>query len=202
MLLPHLNSEKPIVRARLSPAGDGIQTMIYMRDRDDLFARICSFFDRMSYNIQEARIHTTRHGYALDSFLVADQSSKSVVYRDLLNFIEYELTQKLMPEQPLETPLQGRLNRQVKHMPISATIHLQREGQSNYHLLDIVAGDRPGLLSQLAHTFLAHGIHLHTAKINTLGNRAEDTFLISGKSGHALTDNALQKLKEDLSSQL
>ncbi|MCB4811721.1 [protein-PII] uridylyltransferase [Methylovorus menthalis] len=202
LLLPHLNSEKPIVRARLSPAGDGIQTMIYMRDRDDLFARICSFFDRMSYNIQEARIHTSRHGYALDSFLVADQSSKSVVYRDLLNFIEYELTQKLMPEQPLETPLQGRLNRQVKHMPISATIHLQREGQSNYHLLDIVAGDRPGLLSQLAHTFLAHGIHLHTAKINTLGNRAEDTFLISGKSGQPLTDNALQKLKEDLSSQL
>jgi [protein-PII] uridylyltransferase len=79
---------------------------------------------------------------------------------------------------------------------------LQREGQSNYHLLDIVAGDRPGLLSQLAHTFLAHGIHLHTAKINTLGNRAEDTFLISGKSGLALTDNALQKLKEDLSRQL
>ena len=39
--------------------------------------RICSrvfasFFDRVDCNIVEARIHTTRHGYALDSFLVLD----------------------------------------------------------------------------------------------------------------------------------
>ena len=42
------------------------------------------------------------------------------------------------------------------------------------------AGDRPGLLSRIARVFLAYGIRLHTAKINTLGSRAEDTFLITG----------------------
>ncbi len=68
LLLSHLNSPNPIVRARLSPSGDGIQVLIYIKDHDDLFARICGFFERIGYTIVEAKIHTTQHGYALDSF--------------------------------------------------------------------------------------------------------------------------------------
>ena len=66
------NTHEPVVKARLSPAGEGLQVMIYTPDQKDLFARICSFFERMSYNIVEAKIYTTRHGYALDSFQVLD----------------------------------------------------------------------------------------------------------------------------------
>ena len=74
LLTPHLYSDKPIVRARLSPSGDGIQVMIYMRDQDDLFARMCNFFDRMAYNIVQAKIYTPHHGYALNSFIVLDKN--------------------------------------------------------------------------------------------------------------------------------
>lgn len=194
LLLTHLNSSNPIVRARLSPAGDGIQVMIYIQDRDDLFARICGFFERMGYTILEAKIHTTLHGYALDSFLVLDHSDKSVVYRDLLNYIEYELTQLLMRTDTPAPPLQGRLSRQVKHMPIKTNITLHAEKNSENHLLNITTGDRPGLLSKLAHVFLSHHVHLHTAKINTLGNRAEDTFLISSKDSKKLNTDEEQAL--------
>ena len=68
-------------------------------------------------------------------------------------------------------------------------------------MLEIVAGDRPVLLSQIAYTFLQHGVHLHTAKINTLGNRAEDTFLISGRAGSKLDDENIKTLEEDLLAQ-
>jgi [protein-PII] uridylyltransferase len=201
MLLAHLNTETPIVRARLSPAGDGIQAMIYTHDRDDLFARICGFFERIGYSIAEAKVHTTPHGYALDSFLVIDSSDKSVKYRDLLSYIEYELTQKLLSTDPPEPPRQGRLSRQVKHMPIKPSIAIRQEAIGENHMLEIVAGDRPGLLSQIAYIFLQHGVHLHTAKINTLGNRAEDTFLISGKAGSKLDDENIKTLEEDLLAQ-
>ncbi|HEY8118871.1 MAG TPA: [protein-PII] uridylyltransferase [Methylophilaceae bacterium] len=202
LLLSHLNTQTPVVRARLSPAGDGIQVLIYTQDRDDLFARICGFFERIGYTILEAKVHTTQHGYALDSFLVLDQSDKSVSYRDLLSYIEYELTQKLLSTSAPESPLQGRISRQVKHMPIAAGIHIKPGTNGQNHVLDIVAGDRPGLLSRLAHTFLQHNVHLHTAKINTLGNRAEDTFLISGKSGSKLDEEVLKMLEQELLTQI
>jgi [protein-PII] uridylyltransferase len=182
--------------------GDGIQVMIYTLDRDDLFAHICGFFERMGYNILEAKIHTTNHGYALDSFLIQDHSDRSIMYRDLLSYIEHELANTLNSVTlPLE-PLKGRVSRQVKHMPIPASIDIKKIKDSNNHLLEIVASDRPGLLSTIAQALIAHQVHLQTAKINTLGNRAEDTFLISGKNGSQLTEAAIIDLKVTLNRQI
>ncbi|MEO1956873.1 MAG: [protein-PII] uridylyltransferase, partial [Methylophilaceae bacterium] len=45
-LIRHVFTEKSIVRARLSREGNGIEVMIYTRSYQDLFARICNFFDR------------------------------------------------------------------------------------------------------------------------------------------------------------
>jgi [protein-PII] uridylyltransferase len=198
LIMPHASTSDVIVRARLGPAGDGIQIMIYTLDRDDLFAHICSFFERTGYTIVEARVYTTEHGYALNSFIVLDQNDKSISYRNLLNFIEYELTRLLKENAPPATPVQGRVSRQVKHMPIAASINIFTDGNSNHHRLEIIAGDRPGLLSRFASVFLAHQVHLHNAKINTLGNRAEDTFVISGQSSAQLDEKALRKLEQDL----
>lgn len=202
MLIPHANTNDVIVRARLSPAGDGIQTMIYTADRNDLFAHICSFFERSGYNIVEARVYTTLHGYALNSFIVLDHGDKDISYRDLLNFIEFMLREKLITSSQDISPINGRVSRQVKHMPISASINIQADIGSNNHTIEIVANDRPGLLSRLANQFLKHKIRLHNAKINTLGNRAEDTFVISARNGGRLSDQTLKQLELDLIKEL
>lgn len=199
LLTPHVFTNKPIIRVRLSPNGDGIQVMIYTQDQDDLFARICNFFDRMGYNIAQAIIYTTQHGYALNSFIVLDQLSKSVSYNGLLNHIETKLLEKIETTTPLESPLQGRISRQVKHMPYATRVSINAELQSNNHMVEIVAGDRPGLLAKIAFVFLQHGIYLHNAKINTLGSRAEDSFLISAKKNQALTDGQIELLIQNLS---
>lgn len=198
LLTPHLNTLKSIVRARLSPYGDGIQVMIYTKDQNEIFARICNFFDRMGYNIVEAKIYTTRHGYALDSFIILDQSSKSISYSGLLKFIETNLSEKLEHRDTLEPPLKGRISRQVKHMPIQAKISLLEESENNNHKLEMIANDRPGLLATIAHQFLKYDIELHNAKINTLGNRAEDTFLISARNGQKLDIQQIEALHHSL----
>lgn len=195
LLTPHLNAAKPIVRARLSPNGDGIQVMIYAKDQHDLFARICNFFDHMSYGIAEAKIYTTDHDYAIDTFIVLDQSGKSVSYSGLLKFIEHELTQKLLSDAPLEAPLKGRVSRQVKHMPIDTQVLITQEANQKHHKIDIVANDRPGLLATLARIFWLHQIDLLNAKINTLGKRAEDTFIITSQKNQALDAQKIDALK-------
>ena len=181
----HLNrrvdTPTPVVKARVTPAGEGIQVMIYTPDQKDLFARICGFFERINYSIVEAKIHTTRHGYALDSFLVLDPSNTVGHYRDIISFFEYELTQRLEKQVPLEPPLQGRLSRQLKHFPITPEVNIEPDEKGAYHMLSIVAGDQPGLLSRIAQVLVHFGVSVHSARITTLGERAEDTFLIAGK---------------------
>lgn len=182
LLYSHAQTKTPIVRAHLSPYGDGIQVLVYMPDRGPLFALICGFFERIDYTIVEAKISTTRRGYALDTFLVMNEKEKLYRYGDLLGMIERNLTARLSSPAAPEAPLTGRVSRHLKHFPIAPEVSIRPDERNQYRVLSIVAGDRPGLLSRIAHVFLHHDIVLHNAKITTLGERAEDTFLITGEA--------------------
>jgi len=178
-LLVHVGSERPAVRARLAPAGEGIEVLLYVKDQKDLFARACGYFDSRSLSILDAKIHTTRSGYALDTFLVSDRS-RSTHFRDLLDRIERELTDWIALQVELPAPVKGRLSRQSRHFPVSPGVQLQADESGRQYLLTLVATDRIGLLYAVARVLARHGINVQTAKILTLGERVEDVFLIDG----------------------
>lgn len=45
----------------------------YLPDRKDLFLRAVAAIGKCSLSVVDARVHTTRHGWALDTFLVTDR---------------------------------------------------------------------------------------------------------------------------------
>ena len=120
-----VESPLPVVRARIAPADAGVQVMIYAPDQKDLFARICGFFERINYSIVEAKVHTTRHGYALDSFLALTPADAMAHSSDVLSFIERELAQHLARQAPLGPPLQRRLSRHLRHFPITPEVSIE-----------------------------------------------------------------------------
>jgi [protein-PII] uridylyltransferase len=193
------DTKTPVVRARLAPFGDGLQVMIYTPDREALFARICGYFERAGFNIVEAKIHTTRNGYALDTFMVMGKGD-GAHYRDLMALIESELTAELQSQGPLRPPGSGRVSRRVRHFPIPPAVDIRPDERGSYHSLNIVASDRPGLLYRVARQLANYKLNLYSAKINTLGDRAEDVFLVSGA---ALADSkAILKLEQELLAEL
>jgi [protein-PII] uridylyltransferase len=174
--------------------------MVYVADQKELFARICSFFESINYDIFEAKIYTTRHGYALDSFQVQDPDSRQPRYRDLISYIEHELTRRLTERTPLPPLTRDRLSRQLRHFPISPEVNIQPDERGTYQVLSVLAGDRPGLLSRIARVLTKYDINVHTAKINTLGARAEDVFLITGDA--LRNAKSVIRLESDLVAQL
>ena len=194
-----VDTKAPVVKARLAPFDEGLQVMIYTPDREALFARICGYFERSGFNIVEAKIHTTRTGYALDTFVVMGQGSGGH-YRDLMAGIETELAAELDSREPLGPPRTGRLSRRVRHFPVSPAVDIRPDERGTYDALTIVASDRPGLLYRVARKLAGYKLNLHSAKINTLGDRAEDVFLISGG---ALSDSkTVLKLEQELLAEL
>ncbi|MQR00027.1 [protein-PII] uridylyltransferase [Glaciimonas soli] len=178
-LYDKVDSLKPIVKARLAPIGEGLQVAVYTKDEEDLFARICSYFDSKNFSILDAKIHTTKHGYALDTFLL-NAPLFANHYRDIINLIEHELTSLLQAHLPLPPPSQGRLSRLSRTFPVTPTVDLRPDEKGQYYLLAITANDRAGLLYSVANVLAKYKINLHTAKIMTLGERVEDVFLVDG----------------------
>ncbi len=167
------------VRARMSPVGEGLQVMVYSPDQADLFARICGYFDQTGFNILDAKVHTAANGYALDTFQVVTHFTEEH-YRDLINLVETGMTQTIALSKPLPTPSKGRMSRRVKSFPITPRVSLQPDERGQKWLLSISASDRVGLLYSVASVLAKHKVNLFLAKISTLGERVEDTFLIDG----------------------
>ena len=168
-----------LVRARPSTLGEGLQVLVYTPDQPDLFARICGYFDRAAFSILDARIHTTRNGFALDTFQVVT-SVQGVHYRELVLMVESGLKEMLDKAGPLPPPSQGRQSRRMRSFPITPRVDLKPDERAQRWLLSISASDRPGLLYSVARVLAKHHLNLQMAKISTLGERVEDTFLIDG----------------------
>ena len=190
----------PVVKARLSPIGEGVQVLIYAPDRGTLFARICSFFERIGFSIVEAKIYTTLHGYALDTFQVMDPVKATTHYRDVIAYIEHELSIHLAQNEALPPPVRGRISRRVRSFPITPEVGLRPDEKGSSWYLTFIAGDRPGLLSSVARVLVDYGISVQTAKISTLGERAEDSFVITGDALRE-TKNVI-RLESDLIREL
>ena len=181
-------SGETLVRARMSPIGEGLEVLVYTPDQPDLFARICGHFDQAGFSILDAKIHTTRTGWALDTFQVVAPMLPEY-HREFIQLLETGLTQTVQRQGPLPPPTRGRVSRRVKSFPITPRVSLKPDDKAQHWLLSISAGDRMGLLYGIARVLAQHQIRLHLAKISTLGERVEDTFLVSGA---ALQQNKAQ----------
>jgi [protein-PII] uridylyltransferase len=179
----HVKTPAPVVSARPSPVGEGLQVLVYSPDRPDLFARICGYFDSAGFSIQDAKIHTSRAGYALDTFQLihpAYDANDAAGYRDLISLIETSLVHALQAEGPLPEPSRGRVSRRVRSFPVTPRVSLRPDERAQRWILSVSASDRSGLLYGIARVLARHHVNLQLAKISTLGERVEDTFLVDG----------------------
>jgi [protein-PII] uridylyltransferase len=178
----HVTTQSPIVKARRSPpGGTGLQVMVYIQDQPDLFARICGYFDKAGFSVLDARIHTTEAGYALDTFQVISPAEDILEhYRELTSMLENGLAKVIADAGPLPKPSRGRVSRRVRSFPIAPRVTLTPDEKGQRWLLNISASDRVGLLYSVARVLANHHLNLQLAKVATLGERVEDTFLIDG----------------------
>ncbi|MCX7692317.1 [protein-PII] uridylyltransferase [Tepidimonas taiwanensis] len=184
-----------VVRARLSPAGEGLQVLVFTPDQPDLFARICGYFDQAGFSILDAKIHTTADGYALDTFQVTTDTL-SEHYRELVAMVENGLPRALDPSTPLPPPGRGRVSRRVRSFPVVPRVQWQPDERGQRWLLSLSAADRKGLLYRIAAVFARHQVQVQLAKVTTLGERVEDTFVVTGPGLHVQREQA--QLTQDL----
>lgn len=173
---------KPIVEIRPVGQGETIQLMIYTPDRSDLFVHICAFFDLHQLSTQDARIYTTAHGWALNSFVLLlpkhqnyDTDYTDALAQSLAYFIQCPSTTLTESKARFQTQTRSR---RARAFPLVPTLDIQAMSEAHKWKISLVCANRKGLLFSIAQVFTAQQIDLKSAKIMTLGERVEDTFII------------------------
>ncbi len=164
------------------------ELMIYMPDRDYLFAHITLTLDKLNVDVVEARIYSTTDHMTLVIFYLLSNESHSYIEETRHTEILHKMHEQLaLPDMNIEDINLPREARRVRYFETPTEIHFNKIDNHRTEL-SIHTKDIPGLLSKIGCSLKSCNIRLHDAKIHTVGEKAEDVFLISDTQNRAIAD--------------
>jgi len=169
-----------------------------MPHRQHNFARTTALLDQMGLNIVDARITPLDGGLGIDTYLVLEDTGLPIADRQRVRQIEQQLRRVLLSAEADLPVVTRRAPRQVRMFTTPTQITFTDDSVQNRTILELIAGDRPGLLSEIGKVFLAERIDVATAKIMTIGERAEDVFFVTDHQGRALSEAGRRRLQDQL----
>jgi [protein-PII] uridylyltransferase len=196
------DSDVGLVDMRRRENGDGVEAVLYTPRAKRTFAHATAVLDELGMTIMDARIVPLEKGYSIDSFVFMELDERVEIDESRLNKIRRSLTRVLTAYDDNEVTVTRTLPRQARMFTTRTTVEFSPSTSSDNTVLEIVATDRPGLLSKIGRVFIEHGVDIEAAKIMTIGERAEDVFYVSDESGLPLTENVQDELRTVLLARL
>jgi len=161
--------------------------------RPRLFEVTTAVLEQLGLDIVDARIFTSEDGRALDTYLVLDEQGQPIEDRERRRIIRKRLEQALAPERLQPPPVTRRAPHRFRHFDIPVEVDFRPDPSGERTLVELIAADRPGLLSIVGRVFTEQGVEIHNARIATFGSRAEDAFYVTDAEGQPITDPERQR---------
>jgi len=192
---------EPLVAIRQETQRGSTEIFVFVADHDNLFALVTAVLDRLGTNIVDARIVTSESGWAVDTFLILENSGEIISDGLRVHEIERALQQALQNPDDLPSLVTRRQPRRLKHFNVPLQIRRTDEQRGDVTPLEIIAPDSPGLLAKVGRAFVECELRVHNARVMTVGERAQDVFFVSDKHNRPLGDQTLARLRDAIDAQ-
>ena len=194
----HPYDDTPLVAIRQLTDRGGTAVLTYTPHRLHSFARTTAVLDQMGLNVVDARLISSGNGFSLETYVVLEDSGAVIADPARIHEIERGLWRALKQAEDAPLTVTRRAPRQVRMFSTPTQVNFSHDARNNRTILELVAADRPGLLSEVGKVFKAERVAINGAKIMTVGERAEDVFYISDPEGRPLAAGAGERLQTAL----
>lgn len=186
-ILRHGDDQKPLVLIR--EHRKAIQLFIYTQDCANLFATTVAVLDRLNLDVQDARIITATKNFSLDTYIIQDHFGTLLTDPEREAEIINSLVSALQQVNHVPEIMQRRIPRQLRHFEVENTVDIRLNHALNQNMVEITSLDQPGLLALVGGVFMVQGLDIHSARIATLGERAEDIFFVTKRDGTPMNED-------------
>lgn len=173
----------------------GTSVITYAPQDRYTFAVATAVLDELGLNIVDARIIRLNNGFRLSTYVVLE-SGEHILDSERREQIRQRLERAITAGQTSGLKVTRRPPRQVRMFATPTLVSFGSDHINNRTVIEIVASDRPGLLCQIGQVLRNHEVGIQTAKILTVGERAEDVFYVTGQDGNPLTEAACERIRE------
>jgi len=198
-LLAHKDHSQPMVLISERKNSEATEIFVYHKEMPALFSSVVTVIDNKKLSVHDAKILSSRDDFSLSTFTVLEEDG-SHLDPEKIQRLKKEIEMALLAPEKVnrqQTRL-ARVKRQFKFEPQVTFLPTRRKRTQ----IELVAFDAPGILADIGEIFRFSGMVLFTAKITTIGERAEDLFIISTAEGNALTEQQEENLKAQLMTEL
>ena len=174
------------------PGEGATQVYVFSRDVPQLFARTVTALTNLELNVVDATVFTgdstEQEAMCFDTYTVITNEGNPLPREASLReqVIKNVKASINAPDQSEFRTTQKRLSRQLRELPRATEVELKSSGDGETTTIVIIANDRPGLLALIAGIFVELNLHLTSARIATLGEMVEDTFLVQNEHGQPI----------------
>jgi [protein-PII] uridylyltransferase len=190
--------DTPLVAIRQLTDRGGTAVLTYTPRRLHSFARTTAVLDQMGLNVVDARLISSANGFSLETYVVLEDSGAVISDPSRMREIEHGLWRNLRQSEESPATVTRRAPRQVRMFSTPTQVNFTLDTRNDRTILELVAADRPGLLSEVGKVFKAERVAINGAKIMTVGERAEDVFYITDAEGRPLQEEACQRVQNSL----
>ena len=186
------------IRCEVYPARGATLVTVIAADHPGLFYRIAGGIHLAGANIIDARIHTTRSGWAVDNFLVQDPHGAPFSEAAQIIRIEQAIADALANRSALVPQLARRplAHSRAAAFDVRPVVSFDNQASGRFTVIEVNARDRAALLNRLARALFESRLLVFSAHITNYGERAADTFYVTDLTGGKITGSARLKAIE------
>ncbi len=170
-------------------------------DHPGLFYRIAGGIHLAGANIIDARIHTTRNGWAVDNFLVQDPLGNPFHEPGQIDRIKRSIADALANRIELVPQLARRPLPRARAgaFEVRPRVIFDNKASNKFTVVEVNARDRSALLNRLARALFENQLVVYSAHITSYGERAVDNFYVTDLLGNKITSaNRLKAIEKAL----
>lgn len=198
----NLQSKPGFADVRLQEVGDGVEAMLYTPQHNQTFASTTAILAELGMTIVDARIVPLTNGFSLDTYIFMETDGRVQIDSQRMAKIRQAIASVLDTPDEDTVRVTRKAPRKVRLFSTKTTVGFDEDLANQHTIMDLVAADRPGLLSAVGQIFSELKIDIYTAKIMTIGERAEDAFYIVDDQAGPLSESLCNRLREEIIGRL
>ena len=196
------NKAEDIIDISAMDNEDYFYAFVFTQIDNESFYKITSIFEQEGVSVRDAKVVRVNEEYCIYNFYFDHmRTMKDEINQKNITIKKY-INKAITSDTFLAQSRPQTLSRRLRSFDKKVNISFSEDLIHNRTVMEITCIDRPGLLSDISKILKEESIWIQSAKIATIGERADDIFYLNNSKKECIDQSIYENLKQKINDSI
>ena len=196
------NKAQDIINISAIDDEDYFYAFVFTQIDNESFYKITSIFEQEGVSVRDAKVVRVNEEYCIYSFYFDHMRTMKDEINQKNEAINKYINEAMASDSFLAQSGSQILSRRLRSFDKKIDISFSEDLIHNRTVMEITCIDRPGLLSNISKILKEEGIWIQSAKIATIGEKADDIFYLKNSKKECIDQSIYESLKTKINDSI